>query len=608
MSFRKLLLFLSLPALAVLAGTPLQERMPLPDSYHDLEYSLSLDGKTAIVIPAAAQETVEYAAERLQRAVKILTGEQWEIARAIPDDARTAIILEAKDAPRRSLDGFSISFEKGSPSLIRITGDNPRSAIYGQETLLQQLEREEDGSFTLRAAEIRDQARLVLRSFAQNRVAHYSDSMLDAYADARLNCIELRDGPPETMHGQFGFQANTPIPLEETAERLAAAHRRGMYVYGVVCCGVEDKDNDAVLAHFQTLIDMKVDGLYLSFDDPGSTGNAVGLVRRIVDLARSSGYDMEDIAFLPPAPDYDYIDTAFDKNMIAEIPELAEARWYFTSAPSLDNDIKCQNIGLHHKRGFWFNWAMGDSPEFLRVYFFNMSYMITPNFSDNANGVDLTEYLEHAPRYIDSAMVWVRGYPEYLAQYFGTWAWNPEAFDSIGARRRSYARLYGIDLVDTAMRHDEIFTRIKAGMRRIGPFNWQQCVWGPCAASQWKMEQIDILRGLQTRLTAEAPTHSLADQELLQDYYLVPMVQCLDWIKLIHETKFPEEIQPFFDRDLKWEREHGREKVYLDYWRGQIEPSLQIIEERFGQMMHTQGYVNNWRQKLNPPEPQPANE
>ena len=179
------------------------------------------------------------------------------------------------------------------------------------------------------------------------------------------------------------------------------------------------------------------------------------------------------------------------------------------------------------------------------------------------------------------------------------WAWNPERFDSLNARKRSYARLYGIDLVDTALLHDEMFTALKAGCTRIGRFNWIQCVWGPAGYNDpFKLKMIEQTRELAKKLAAEAPEHSIADGKSLERFYLIPMQRCLDWIQLLVETKFPEEIQPYFDRDLNWERDHGREKVYLEYWSSQIEPALKIIEERFGKMTHTKGYVEGWRAKL----------
>jgi hypothetical protein len=596
--------------------------IPIPDVYQSLGRTVTLPGaeKGAIVVADNSAEPVKYAAERWQTSIVRLTGVKYEIVNTIPANAEVVFLLgefphdsaAAEFCSREKLDtsklnpktdGFVIGFSApGGQQVVCVAGSNPRSVIYGQDALTFLMQKTNSG-WELQAASVCDNAKIQWRSFAWNQCEQYlKPGVLDAYADARLNCIELRDGPPSTMCGQFGYPVDWKIKVEPEKQILKEAHRRGMFVYGVVCCGVEDKDADSVLEKFNLLIDLGVDGIYMSYDDPGAKGDATKLVRRILKLAKERGITHDRIAFIPPAPDYGRIYTDFNRNMLKKVPETADIRWFFTQSPSEERYELVKEIGIKRPTGLWFNWPMGGKTEALPMYSFERSYICVPEFDDSYGRLsfDIFQNAHH----IDSVMVWVRGYPEYLAQLISTWAWNPSGFTYQIGRKRIYTRLYGADLADKANSFDNWMTELKSCFVRIGPWDWNQCAWRLCDTSSrpFALHLIKKMRALQKEIAAKAPSQTLVSQECLRNDYLEPMSKALDWAELLVVTDFPEQIHPNFDRDYNWEKEHNTLVRYVTYWKAKFDPMLDIIEKRLGKEGYAKGYVEEWRKKLTIPK------
>jgi hypothetical protein len=595
--------------------------VPIPDVYCAQGRNIALPAaeKGTIVVDANAAEPVQYAAERLQTSISRLAGVKYEIAHAIPTNAEVVFLLGeylkgsavAEFCDREKLDtskltpetdGFVIGFSsQGNQQIICVGGSNPRSVIYGQDALTSLLQKHKDG-YELQAATVCDSAKIRWRSFSWNHCDCYHPIVLDAYADARLNCIELRDGPPP-MRGQFGYPVNWEIKGEPEQRVLKEAHRRGMFVYGVVCCGVADKDADGVLSKFEQLIALGVDGIYISFDDPGTSGDAVNLVRRILKLAKDRGISHDRIAFLPPDPDYGCVYSDFNCNILKEVPETADIRWFFTKSPSAERYQLVTDVGIKVPTGLFFNWPMGGQPEALPMNRFERSYICVPEFNDSYGRLSL-DIFQNAHHYIDSVMVWVRSYPEYLAQLTGTWAWNPAGFTYQIGRQRIYTRMYGADLVDKVNTFDNLMTELKCCLTRIGPCDWAQCAWrlGNVKERTYAMHLIAKMRTLQQEIAEKAPSQTLLSQDCLRNDYLEPMRKSLDWAEKLVMTDFPEQIHPYFDRDYDWEKQHHTDVRYITYWKAKLDPMLDIIEERLGKEEHAREYVAGWRKKLTIPK------
>ncbi len=594
--------------------------IPIPDSYQLQNRTVTLPApeKGAIVTDAKAADPVQFAAERLQTSIVRLTGKKYEILHTVPADTELVVLLGeyghddavtefcrserlAVDKLNPERDGFLIGFSgPAQPQVVCVAGSNPRSAIYGQDALTMLLQKI-NGNYELQAATVQDNADIQWRSFSQNQCDSYlKPGILDAYADARLNCIELRDGPPP-MHGHFGYPADWEITGEKEKQVLDEAHRRGMFVYGVVCCGVKPEDFDKVIAQLEKLIALGVDGLYMSYDDPGASDNAPALVARIMEVAKKHNFPDDRIAFLPPAPDYGIVYSDFNCNMVKQVPETADIRWFFTANPSETYDMLTKKAGIRHPRGLFFNWPMGGQLEAMPVC--GAWYITVPEFNDSYGWLSF-DIFRDADQHIDSVMVWVRNYPEYLGQLIGTWAWNPGKFSYRDARTRIYSRVYGADQVEQARQFDDLLNELKAHMIRLGPFDWQQFAWRLSTVSSRPYARVVLeqMSALQQEIAAKAPAETLLSQERLEKGYLEPMKKVIECSQWLVETDFPEYVNPNFDRDYKWERMHHKSIPYIQYWKGRLEPLLDVIEQRHGDSIVVKQYVDDWRKKLVVPE------
>ena len=573
--------------------------------------------KMAIVLTADAHQTVRYAAERLQKTLFRLTGRNIVVTDKTPEHAELLIRLglpeteadiaaacgEAKiDVSPASwgYDGFLIHF---TPGRVYLAAGEPRGVIYAQEVLCALIRREGE-NFRLTVAEIRDHAGIRWRSYSWNRCCWYNDVNLDAYADARMNCIELRDGFAKDFYGMYGYPYNYPITGEAERKVIAAAHRRGMFVWGVVACAAPPKQYKAVVGQAEKLLALGVDGIYISYDDPGRAENADVLIRQIVETAKKHGIAGERIAFLPPYPDYAKFYSDFNLAQLKKVPELKDATWFLTASPSDENLAMLRDMGIRGKFGWFFNWPMGhrDAPAYQRPFFFERAYLPLSDFDDFDRGMDWLddEMLDHADRRLSSVMVWTREYPETLAQFFGAWAWNPGAADTRSLRRRAYTRLYGSELADTAAEFDRYLTGVNHNLSFLGDEFWTKCLWRlkDTRNRTHVNHMLAKMKVLSARIAAEAPTHTWIDPEHLQKEYLIPMQKTVAWLDQLVNTRFPEEIAPDFDRELLQARLTLRRKALLREKRRVLVPVLDDIERKFGRQRHVPQYLKKWRNKL----------
>ena len=587
------------------------------------EIAFPSDVQGAIVVADDIHETVQYAAERLQLSLQRLAKRNYPIVTEVPAEATLVFMLGVPDADARLKiwceshgldvaeqnwgdDGYLIHFaQEASRTTIGVAAGIPRGVIYGQESLTWLFA----GKDTLTVAEVRDHALVKWRSFAQDRLSRYTEECLDRYADARINCIELRDGSdkpepgfPQGARGMFGYPYDVEIKGDEESRVLREAHRRGMFVWGVVRCGVAEEHHDQVMAQFERLIELGVDGLYISYDDPGSFDGAPKLIARVLELARERGFDHDHVAYLPPLPDYGDIYEEFNLQLVTMVPEITQVRWFLTRPLSLMRTQFLADLGVTRKTGFWFNWPMGGKPAWRDIGVDN-TYRALPDFTDGYGTDDAM--VAGCEDDIDAVMVWVRGDEEYLAQLLCAAFWNPQVFTRRAAWARVYGRAYGAKMVKTAASMDERMTWLKAQMKINGPWDWMQSVWMLASTDSKRFiprKLMADMRRLYDELVAEAPKGSWMSQEQLEQRLLVPMKNTLDRLGLLVETDFPEYIYPNFDRDMKWELEvkHTPRETFVGYWGPIIEKLLKVVEERFGDSPYTKEYVDGWRKKLAP--------
>lgn len=612
---RKVLLFL----LLVLIGLETRGEcpiVPVPKYYHSAGMEIALPKQGYIVIAPDAEETIVYAAERFQTVFARITGRNYDVVREIPHNAKLIFLFGipendprvAKFCHSRKVDfsseswgndGFLISFDpQASIPTVCVAAGIPRGVIYGQEALCA-LAVQKEKQWMLQVAEVRDYSDLKWRSFSTNRNRNYLRSgVLDAYADARINCIELRDGVKETMYGQFGFPVQYEITGVEESKVIKEAHKRGIFVWGVVSCGVKAEDEPKVLAHFRKLIALGVDGLYISYDDPRNFTDGVNLIKNIFNLAKENNYGYDRIAYLPPSPDYNWFYSDFNKKLLQAIPELKEVLWFLTATPSLEQQELLQEMGLKRKHGWFFNWPMGGKPAW-REPGNKHPYHPIPDFSDSYDATVFSQL--QTAECLDSIMVWVRNYPEQLAQLVSCYAWAPRNFDFRKVCRRIHTRMFGAELTDDAWKFDQHMFFVKRMLSFIGPWDWQQHCWriNDRRVRPHGRKLIAEMRKIQKKIAAQAPQNTWLDPQWMRQNYIEPMAETTDLLEKLLETDFPEHICPNFDRDLDWETNHKKTgEVYLKWWKPKIEPLLKDIERKFGDMQHTRNYVKQWRDKL----------
>ncbi|MCI5779581.1 MAG: hypothetical protein MR051_07205 [Lentisphaeria bacterium] len=577
--------------------------------------------KMAIVVAPKPHEVVTYAAERLQKTLFRLTGRQIAIAETVPENVELIIRMGLPECEADlaaacgkagidispaswGYDGFVIHF---TPGQVHLAAAEPRALIYAQEVLCAMIKREGDRHL-LTVAEVRDHAGIRWRSYSWNSCQWYNDVNLDAYADARMNCIELRDGFAKDLYGHYGYPYNYPITGENERKVIAAAHRRGMFVWGVVACAAAPENHPQVVGQVEKLIALGVDGVYISYDDPGKVQGAEALIRQIVDTAKKHGIAGERIAFLPPYPDYAKFYSDFNLKMLQSVPELRDATWFLTASPSPENLAMLKDMGIRKKFGWFFNWPMGnrDAPAYQRPFFFERAYLPLGDFDDFDRGMDWLddEMLARADRCLSSAMVWTREYPETLAQFFGAWAWNPGAASTRELRKRAYTRLYGAELADAAAEFDRYLTGVNHNLSFIGDDFWTKCLWRlrDVRNRRHVNHMLAKMKPLAARIVMEAPSHTWIDREHLQKEYLIPMQKTVAWLERLVNTRFPEEIVPDFDRQSAQSYLRLKRADFLREQRKKLVPVLNDIECNFGRQRHVPQYLKKWRNKLEIPE------
>lgn len=594
--------------------------VPVPKVYRETggRWKLQPPQLAAIVLGDKASEPEKYAAERLQAALRQKTAGDYLVCSEsqIPPQATQLFLLGQASTHglldrlcrKRQLDlsetspghdGFLLEMiEEDSRQVVLIGGGNPRGVIYGQATFLNLLEKQGTTRGFCRVS-VRDWPSIKWRAFTQNCLDAYLETgRLDRYVDARLNFIELRDGPPPGR-GQFGVPPDYQLDQDRCKTLLREAHRRGFFVYGVVFCGVQPQKHDATFKQFQVLSDLGVDGLYVSFDDPGGGVGQDKLVTRVVEFARSHGYTGHRLAMLPPSPDYQHVDTPFNRKL-ASVPGFNDATWFFTSVPCAADAEAAKRIGLQKPHGWWHNWPIAQQGGF----------SLTPRYLpllklENGWGKPTYTKLQNAAQVIDSANVWVRGMDEYLNQAFGIWAWAPETHHWPATQQFVYARVFGPSLVETARQFDTRLQELLRLMKWEGPGDWNVWVIRLADVGQ-RPKARQLLQELEASLEileARAPAETSLAAERLQSRFLVPMRETVRCGRLMAELEFPDytlsrETIRQKVKDLVAAGKEDEARQYLAQVRDSVAPLLEKITVELGSLRQTQLYVAEWQRLL----------
>ena len=279
--------------------------VPVPKSYHDhgRAWELSEPQQAAIALGAEASETERYAAERLQAHVERRFKQRIPIVveSAVAESVRQVFLLGQRSSnpwvdklcreqkiglgdAEPVADGFLIEcVEDGGRQVVLVAGGNPRGVVYGADAVFD-LMRAEAGRTVWPVVSVRDWPSIPWRGRPHSVLRqHLVPGALDAYIRARLNFTDVRDNPHAKASNVYparkasmGFPAGVPIDSETVERMVRESHRRGLFVYGTVSCGVPRAKHDDVLDTFRQLSELGVDGLWISF----TTSVAAGRFRR----------------------------------------------------------------------------------------------------------------------------------------------------------------------------------------------------------------------------------------------------------------------------------------------------------------------------------------
>jgi hypothetical protein len=591
------------------------------------------DGKVAIVLGDKAVQPEEYAAETLRKNVARRFGHRWDIRRETdPLGAyKFLVLLGQRDTSRLVRERWNADLAADLPAdgyvidsrlvnVVLVGGANPRGVIYGQDTLFQLISKQGD-KLALPQVTIRDRPSIPWRGRPQSRnERHLVPGTMDAYARARLNFIDLRDGP-EPRRGQYGYPPGWKINRAEVSQIVKEAHRRGIFVYATVDCAVPEKDFDAAIRTCEELIALRADGLWISIDDPGAEfrfGTPTKLIERVLELGRKHGIAGREIAIVPGKESYKQILTDVNRR-VARVPGMDEALWFFTPVPSAQNLEDARSIGLKTKPCWWHNWPR-PAGGFTYGAYGGVSlrkdgrpaYLVLPPLSMGWGEAGY-EALAEAAKHMDGIMPWGGGGwgSDYTADVLGWWAWAPELHDWKATRRRVYEAVYGPSQVDAAFKFDDalaaaldFFLRPGRTTREEGIPTWPLRPKNPADRERVKQllaEMEDALRRMELR----SPSESFLDAETLQKFYLEPAHATLEVARVLVDLPFPEYWWPAHEKRVLAAVQSGNLEQAAEWNREAKEQAIgearRVRDALAGRLQGLDEYLRSWISRFEPP-------
>ncbi len=590
--------------------------VPTPKQVKDYQRTMviSRPEELTIVLGDKATETEEYAAHRLQELVESRFGVNLPLQHEgdSPPGARQTILLGqmatnsrlnqlcqsrkieiAEDSP--GPDGYVIEV-LDEDSTVLVCGSNNRGVVYGAQTLFKLLHREGDG-LALPVVAIRDWPSIPWRGRPYTSVsAHLEPGVMDAYMWAGLNFIDVRAGA-------FGYGPDAELDQEQIKLCIGEAHRRGLFVYGTVSCGIKPEKFDGAIRTFRKLIELGVDGLWISFDDPGGGVGTTELVERVIELGQQEGFTGREIATTPPSGSYQYIETDFNREL-AQVAGMADATWFFTRPPCREDMAAARQVGLNTLPAWWHNWPRTDAGFTHGSYGGRsfrpdggLSYMEVPPLTWGWHRPDY-EALRDAPDNTDTVMMWGGWQPEYTCAVLGIWAWSPAEHDFEKTRRAIYETVYGPSNIEAMVRFDDALHELK------GMFALPQRSPDPTdnfpprlkATSDPDQAEnlVEEMEKLRESVAASAPQESLLAPARLEKYFLEPMAAELETARVLISLPRPEDWWPAHEAEVLARLRAGDAKAVV---RPKLKEQLATITEALSGLLVMDTYEQLWTER-----------
>lgn len=614
--------------------------VPTPKEYRETGrlVRIASAADAVIVVGSRATDQERYAAQRLQCLVKTRFGIELRIAAETDNlrNARVSVLLGQRGTHDRldricrekgielgadspGCDGFVIEVSgDGERDSVLVGGVNPRGVIYGQDAFFDLLRREGEG-VAFPAVSVRDWATIAWRGRGiwDSLPSYLDPGKLDAYVRARFNLIDIRGNG-------FGLIPGAALDHVVVENILTEAHRRGFFVYGTVQSGLRPGANpvahrETVLKTFRELIDLGVDGLWVSFDDVGAGPGTEDLIRAALELGAEHNMRGRCIATTPPAGSYGSVDTEFNRSA-AKIPGFDAATWFFTIVPNESTTAGAKQIGLKSLPAWWHNWPRvrggflhssytGDSlravplPPYLNLHPLTTGWGL-PNY----------EHLKNAAKYTDTAIFWKGAGKlpdEYLSGTLGIWAWNPAGHDWAATRLTIYAYVFGPTQAEAALAFDDALARLKDLFLRPdfhappGTPKDTIPVW-PCRLIRVEdrpqaVQMLDEMEAALKTLAERAPKESVLDRERLATLYLEPMRATVDFARKMATIDYPEYHRAEFGQKILALLEAGKTaeaEQELTALRERVVDQARSIAEQLRGLRNLEGYAGGWERRL----------
>ncbi|MFA5292336.1 MAG: glycoside hydrolase family 20 zincin-like fold domain-containing protein [Phycisphaerae bacterium] len=618
--FRKLNVFALIIAVLTLVTVSLAVDCPIvptPKEYKALGDSFQLAADTAIVIGDNATEVDEYAAERLQFYVNKRFGIKLEIKKqSAAEEAKSVILLgtrqscakvdqfckESKialDANTPGFDGYIIETIKSDGGFtVLIGGSNARGVTYGMVSFFDLLAKDGD-KIMFPAVSVKDWPSIKWRG--RNCAKVVGEEAYDSYVRARINYVD-------TLYPMVGLpKTGFTINEERVTNVLNQAHRRGIYVYATVNCAVKPELFDNVYDSYVRLLDMGVDGIWLSFDDAGEGMNADVLIKRVLELAKKRNLPDNALVMTPPAGSYHNIETTWNKYMAPQ-KGFDSITWFFTRPPC-DCDVQtAKKIGLNAKRpGWWHNWARPASGLLNAAYGVSM-YDKSPYFEPMPLeiGWHMPTYdeLADAAKYADTIVACTDGREEYIMPVLGYWAWDPAKHNWDAVRTDIYSFVYGAAQVNDAKKFDDSLSKLKDLFKRMHYKSQTPDLWPPRlidpATKPQAIAYVNAMDAALKKLKANAPAASMIDANRLETVYFDAMQDTVDYGKKIANFEYPEYWLKDFDESMialiKTDSQAAAKRI--EEVKPKVEAELAEISNGLKNVKGVTEYVDNWNQKL----------
>lgn len=615
--FRKLIIsvfvLVNLLNISFAADCPI---VPTPKEYKTLGDSFTLTPDTAILIGDSATEVDEYAAERLQSCINKKFGLKLEIKKASESQAKSAIILGTRissakvdqlckdknlalDANTPGFDGYIIETLKNDDGfIVLIGGSNNRGVTYGMTSFFDLLAKTAD-KIKFPAVSVKDWPSIKWRG--RNCAKVVTEEVYDTYVRARINYVD-------TLYPMIGLpKTGFTINEERITNVLNHAHRRGLEVYGVVNCAVKPELFDQVYDSYVRLLDMGVDGIWISFDDAGEGYEAHILVNRIIELAKKRNLPDHAIVMTPPAGSYHNIQTTWNKYM-ASHKGFDNITWFFTRPPC-DCDVQdARQIGLKAKLpGWWHNWARPASGILNSAYGVSM-YDKSPYFEPMPLEIGwhmpTYEEIADAPKYVETIVACTDGREEYIMPILGYWAWDPAKNNWDAVRTSIYTFVYGAAQVDDAKAFDDNFAKLKELFKRMHYKSQTPELWPPKlkdpAVKTKAIEYANAMDAALKKLKANAPAASMIETKRLDSLYFDSMNDAVEYGKKLAAMDYPEYWLADFDEQMislvRTDSQAAAKK--LDEVKPKVEAQLAQISAELKNMKGVTEYVNYWNEKI----------